>query len=76
MITLRAHFDGHVLIPDEPVDLPQNCALHLEVHPLAEPPHSPMDLVFDLLNGIPVVRVPPGAKPITPEEIAELLDEP
>ena len=76
MTALRAHFDGRVLIPDEPVDLPQNCALHLEVRPLSEATHSPMDLVFDLRNGFPVVRVRPNAKPITPEDVAKLLDEP
>jgi hypothetical protein len=32
-MTLRVHFDGKVLIPDEPVDLPVNCALEVEVKP-------------------------------------------
>jgi hypothetical protein len=31
---LKAHFDGRVLVPDEPVDLPVNCAL--EVHVLTQ----------------------------------------
>ncbi|HYR58552.1 MAG TPA: hypothetical protein VEO95_07985 [Chthoniobacteraceae bacterium] len=29
--TLRAHFDGKVLVPDEPVDLPRDCALEIRV---------------------------------------------
>ena len=29
--TLRAHFDGKVLVPDEPVELPTDCVLQLEV---------------------------------------------
>ena len=31
MTVLKAHFDGKVLIPDEPVDLPVNCALEVQV---------------------------------------------
>lgn len=34
MITLTAHFDGKVLIPDEPVNLPVDCALELHVEPV------------------------------------------
>ncbi len=33
-MTLRVHFDGKVLVPDEPVDLPVNCALEVQVKPL------------------------------------------
>ena len=31
MTILKAHFDGRVLVPDEPVDLPADTALELEV---------------------------------------------
>jgi hypothetical protein len=34
MATLKAHFDGKALIPDEPVDLPLNCALEIQVKPI------------------------------------------
>jgi hypothetical protein len=34
MTTLTAHFDGKVLIPDEPVNLPVDCALEVQVQPL------------------------------------------
>ncbi|MEK7676818.1 MAG: hypothetical protein AAB676_13380 [Verrucomicrobiota bacterium] len=34
MTTLTAHFDGKVLIPDEPVNLPVDCALEVRVQPL------------------------------------------
>jgi len=30
-MTLKAHFDGKVLVPDEPVNLPVNCALEIHV---------------------------------------------
>ena len=33
-MTLRAHFDGKVLVPDEPVNLPVNCALEVQVRPV------------------------------------------
>ncbi len=36
MTTLTAHFDGKVLIPDEPVNLPVDCALEVHVQPLPQ----------------------------------------
>ncbi|MDB5302744.1 MAG: hypothetical protein JWM97_293 [Phycisphaerales bacterium] len=36
MTTLRAHFDGKVLIPDDPVDLPKDRPLEIYVIPLGE----------------------------------------
>ena len=32
--TIRAHFDGKVIVPDEPVDLPVNEPLQVELRPL------------------------------------------
>jgi len=29
MVTLKAHFDGKTIVPDEPVDLPVNQPLHV-----------------------------------------------
>ena len=34
-MTIRAHFDGKTLVPDEPVNLPVNCPLQIEVAPVA-----------------------------------------
>ena len=31
MTTLRAHFDGKVLVPEEPVDLPQGRSFRIQV---------------------------------------------
>jgi len=36
MTVLKAHFDGKVLVPDEPVNLPVNCALEVHVQPVQE----------------------------------------
>jgi hypothetical protein len=33
MTTLKAHYDGKVLVPDEPVDLPVNRPLEVVVRP-------------------------------------------
>ena len=38
--TIRAYFDGKALIPDEPVDLPLNCALTLTVESAVAPVDS------------------------------------
>lgn len=43
MTALKGHFDGKVLVLDEPVNLPLNCALEVYVRPLdvsagGEPP--------------------------------------
>jgi hypothetical protein len=41
MITLKAHFDGKTLVPDEPVDLPQGQPLLLHVESQASAgPHA------------------------------------
>ena len=31
---VKAHFEGKVLVPDEPVKLPVNCALELHIQPV------------------------------------------
>lgn len=41
MTMLRAHFDGKVLVPHGPVDLPQGTELQLQVTPVRPPPGSP-----------------------------------
>jgi hypothetical protein len=33
-ITIRAHYDGKVIVPDEPVDLPISEPLEVELRPL------------------------------------------
>jgi len=38
MTTLKAHFDGKVLVPDEPVNLPVGCALKVRVEPMRKKP--------------------------------------
>jgi hypothetical protein len=37
-VMIRARFDGKVLVPEEPIDLPQNQTLELEWKPQSPPP--------------------------------------
>lgn len=66
MTTLRAHFDGKVFVPDEKPNLkPGSVTLQvievgMDVHPQ---------------TGLPVLRVPSGAKTITSEHVRHALDE-
>ena len=36
MISISAHFDGKVIVPDSPVDLPHNQALIVQIEPVRE----------------------------------------
>ena len=67
MIILRAHFDGRVLVPDEPVDLPQGRTLEIQVREV-EPGTHP-------LTGLPVFKVEPGAKTITSGDVRRALED-
>jgi hypothetical protein len=66
MTVVRAHFDGKVFVPDVPLDLPpgdvtlQVIELQMDTHPLTE---------------LPVLRVPPDAKPITTADVQRALNE-
>ena len=42
IMTLRAHFDGAVIVPDEPIPWPAGTPLSVEIQPLTDiPPNSP-----------------------------------
>ncbi|HVT87733.1 MAG TPA: hypothetical protein VHD56_02690 [Tepidisphaeraceae bacterium] len=38
MIALKAHYDGKVLVPDEPLDLPANQKVRLSIEPIEPAP--------------------------------------
>jgi hypothetical protein len=40
MTTVNAHFDGKVIVPDEPLSLPPNQALIVSIEPVAEKPEA------------------------------------
>jgi hypothetical protein len=49
MTVIRAHFDGKVLVPDEPVDLPVDRPLEVHVHPI-EPIPAPKKALMKLVE--------------------------
>jgi hypothetical protein len=54
--TLRAHFDGRVLVPEEPVDLPVGCTLEIRVNVVAsvsEPVTRPLAKLAALVEQFP-----------------------
>jgi hypothetical protein len=67
-MTLRAHFDGKVIVPDEPVDLPANSSLEIEVRTASSQPKAKK---FRMKNGIALARND-GVK-MTAEEVAAAL---
>ena len=76
MTILRAHFDGRVLVPDEPVDLPVGRALKLQISESAtEVPTSGAVPRIGERNGFPIVLLPPDAAPIKLADIQSAEDE-
>ena len=54
-MTIRAHFDGKTLVPDEPVNLPINCPMEVEVKVLSpgSPAQRPLKSLAATLNDLP-----------------------
>lgn len=81
MTTLRAHFDGHVFIPDEPVNLPPGADLELRIREAPKEGNGttsePLEITIgtDPLTGLPVFIVPPGTPPITLEDVRRAEDD-
>jgi len=68
-MTLRAHFDGKVIVPDEPVSLPIDTPLDVEITP-ANGPRAAAPLRERKRVELPLIRCKPGTviNP-TPEEL-------
>jgi hypothetical protein len=64
---LRAHFDGKVFVPDEPVNLPAGKAVEVTVHESS--------FERDPLTGPPLFAVKPGSKTVTPEDVRRALQD-
>ena len=66
MTVLRAHFDGKVFVPDEPLNLrPGGVTLQV----------IELDMDSDPLTGLPVIRVPLGAKSFTSDDVRRATEE-
>jgi hypothetical protein len=50
MVTLNAHFDGKVIVPDEPLSLKPNQKLRISVEPIESNAGAPVD--FSKLLGL------------------------
>jgi len=48
-MTVSAHFDGKVIVPDEPLDLPPNQALILQIQPVSGKVESAEESVLSWL---------------------------
>lgn len=46
MIAINAHFDGKVIVPDEPVDLPRDRALVVRIEPVPGTDAPPVEPVL------------------------------
>jgi hypothetical protein len=58
-MTLKVHFDGKVLVPDEPADLPVNRPLQADIRPLEEPSKGkPLMKLVELARKFPVTDGP------------------
>jgi hypothetical protein len=66
MTVLRAHFDGKVFVPDQPLDLPPGSVMLQVIE---------VDMTTHPLTGLPILRVPRGAKTITSEDVRRAMDE-
>ena len=55
MTKLKAHFDGKVLIPEEPVNLPTDCQLEIQVQalPSQNEPQAPLVRLVELAQEFP-----------------------
>lgn len=59
MTAIKAHFDGKVIIPDEPVNLPVNQPLNVVVKAVGEQ-ERPLMRLLDRLNNLPDNPNSPG----------------
>lgn len=75
MTIVRVQFDGRVLVPTEPVDLPRDRVLEVHVHDIAEQP-AHRARANGQRGGLPVFDVPAAAPIITSEDVRRGEDEP
>jgi hypothetical protein len=52
MIAVKAHFDGKVIVPDEPLDLAPNQAVEITVRLVDPAPGTGVDLTWLLGKGL------------------------
>ncbi len=71
MIALNGHFDGKVIVPDEPLDLPANQKVRIQVEPLESTQTAPKpQRVFGLQPDAVTYLAPDWEEPL-PDDIWE-----
>jgi hypothetical protein len=58
--TIKAHFDGKVFVPDEPVDVPVGESVTVEVPAPAEPKRGTLADIADWVETLPIDPNSPG----------------
>jgi hypothetical protein len=58
MVAIKGHFDGKVIVPDEPVDLPRNQPLIVHVQTVGQPPTTDFSSWLGLANKAPLNPTP------------------
>ena len=57
-MTVRAHFDGKVIVPDEPTGLAPGTRLRVTLEPVVQTA-SPRSGAMDLLQRLPLIHISP-----------------
>ena len=68
MVTLNAHFDGKVIVPDEPLNLPADQKLRIQIEPIhsadATDPAAKPKLELGLQRGVVTYLAPDWESPL------------
>jgi hypothetical protein len=62
MVAINAHFDGKVIVPDEPIDLKPNQRLRIHVEPIEMPTREERMKVLEEMRGL-ALRFPENPNP-------------
>ncbi len=69
MTTLRVHFDGCVLVPEEPVNLPIDKSVEVQLQEGGVTELESRGHKIEISNGVPIITPPPRTPPLTMEDI-------
>ncbi len=75
MVKLNAHFDGKVIVPDEPLALKPNQKLRISIEPIESAPSAPIGKrVFGQQKGV-VLHIAPDFNDPLGDDFWGLADE-
>lgn len=75
-MTLRVRYDGRVLVPEGPVDLPTNEIFEIEVRRTSTlPSFANGELKVEMRDGLPVIIAPPETPVLTSEDVKRFESE-